>query len=147
MRATFIEGIACPADEAPSIAAAFSVTSGKEETSNGEGEASAVEAAHYVGLWLRYRGPIAREDVHQALAPLTNRADLDRILDSLVQDQRTIEGRLRARRSTEIETRPLKHLALDLARHQGLLDELRGFEGLLHDLESLGALPIAAELW
>ncbi len=169
MRATFIEGIACPADEAPSIAAAFSVTSGKEETSNGEGEASAVEAAHYVGLWLRYRGPIAREDVHQALAPLTNRADLDRILDSLVQDQRTIEGRLleddettyvcdrrnyefalrrlRARRSTEIETRPLKHLALDLARHQGLLDELRGFEGLLHALESLGALPIAAELW
>ena len=190
MRTAFFEGIACATDEAPSLAAAFGIPTqhggearrrssgdGKEregtkesEGSKGKsGEERQVEAAHYVGLWLRYRGPVTRDDIHQALAPLIDRTNLDHMLDSLAQDQRTIEGRLlegdetdyvcdrrnyefalrrlRARRSTEIETRPLEHLALDLVRHQGLLDELRGFEGLLLALESLGALPIAAELW
>ena len=163
VRTACIEGIICPADEESSLLVAF----GNRGVDDGSHKVA--DAAYYVVLWLRYRGPITRNAIFRAFAPLSDAAHLADILDSLVQDQRIVEGllvagdettyvcnrrnyefalrRLRARRNTEIKTRPWQHLAIDIARQQGLLDDLRGFEGLMHSLEGLGALPMPAELW
>ena len=130
--------------------------------------AQASTLSEYVALWLRYRGPVAVQYIHSALAALSH-SDLHAALTQLSNQQTIVRGnlieedddeyvcdrrnyeillrRLRTHRSDTYEPVPLERLALHAAQHQGVMEGLRGYEGLTQLLERISCYPAPAELW
>jgi len=154
-------GAAMAAVEAlPRLRGAFPPAGGEESQAGNE-------PAEIIAEWLRYYGPTEPEHVQRVFG--LSRADLDTILEDLVEEEEVVVDRLvagredlllcdrenletllrigRARARPSFHPLPVERLPLFLAAWQGLCSPGNGPEDMKRVWERLFGYPLPARLW